>query len=113
MYAPTRQALERVGAAIRARLEGRADDSVRLEGIYAFGSRVRGDHTGDSDLDLLVVVGKRTPEVERAVIDSCVEEELRSGVPFDPVIRESASFALERRHHSPFYENVSREGIAI
>ena len=111
MYTPTRQALARVGVAIRARLE--SSDDVRLEGIYAFGSRVRGDHGGESDLDLLVVVGERTPEVERAVIDSCVEEELRSGIPFDPVIKDSASFALERRHHSPFYENVSREGIAV
>ena len=71
--------------AIRARLE--SSDDVRLEGIYAFGSRVRGDHGGESDLDLLVVVGERTPEVERAVIDSGVEEELRSGIPFDPVIK--------------------------
>ena len=86
---------------------------VRLEGIYAFGSRVRGDHGAESDLDLLVVVAKRTPAVERAVIDSCVDEELRSGIPFDPVIKDSASFALERRYHSPFYENVSREGIAV
>ena len=112
MYAPTRQALARVGAAIRARLKSdRAD--VPIEGIYAFGSRVRGDHGGESDLDLLVVVGKRSPTVERAVIDSCVEEELRTGIPFDPVIKDSVSFALERRYHTPFYENISREGIAI
>lgn len=113
MYAPTRQALARVGAAIRARLVGCAEDSVRLDGIYAFGSRVRGDHHGDSDLDLLVVVGQRTPEVERAVIDSCVEEELLSATPLHPVIKDSASFALERRHHSPFYENIAREGVEV
>ena len=51
--------------------------------------------------------------VSRTSTCSCVEEELRSGIPFDPVIKDSASFALERRHHSPFYENVSREGIAV
>ena len=68
---------------------------------------------GESDLDLLVIVGERTADVERAVIECCVEEELLSGIPFDPVIKDSASFALERRYHSPFYENVSREGIAV
>lgn len=112
MYTPTRQALARVATTIRARLENNPGD-VRLEAIYAFGSRVRGDHGGESDLDLLVVVGERNPEVERAVIDSCVEEELRSGIPFDPVIKDSASFALERRYHSPFYENVAREAIPV
>ena len=49
-------------------------------------ARRRGDHRGESDLDLLVVVAERGPEVVRAVVDSCVEEELRSGIPFDPVI---------------------------
>ena len=112
MYPPTRQALVRVGAAIRARLECSGGD-VRLDGIYAFGSRVRGDHGGESDLDLLVIVGERTADVERAVIESCVEEELLSGIPFDTVIKDSASFALERRYHSPFYENVSRECIGV
>ena len=112
VYTPTRQALARVATAIRARLENNPGE-VRLEAIYAFGSRVRGDHGSESDLDLLVVVAGRTPEVERAVVDSCVEEELRSGIPFDPVIKDSASFALERRYHSPFYENVAREAIPV
>ena len=107
VYAHTRQAVARVGAAIRARLK----NDVRS--IYAFGSRVRGDHAGESDLDLLVVVRQRSREVERAIIDSCVEEELGSGIAFDPVIKDSASFALERRYHTPFYENVSRDGIAV
>ena len=107
MYAHTRQAVTRVGAAIRARLKN------DVGGIYAFGSRVRGDHAGESDLDLLVVVRQRSREVERAIIDSCVEEELGSGIAFDPVIKDSASFALERRYHTPFYENVSRDGIAV
>ena len=107
MYAHTRDAAARVGVAIRARLK----DAV--EGVYVFGSRVRGDHRGDSDLDLLVVVSARNQEVERAVIDICLDEELRSGIAFDPVIKVSASFALERRHRSPFYQNVARDGITV
>lgn len=62
MYAHTRDAAARVGAAIRARLQDEVKD------IRVFGSRVRGDHGTDSDLDLLVVVGARSQEVERAVI---------------------------------------------
>ena len=107
MYAHTRDAAARVGAAIRARLQDEVKD------IRVFGSRVRGDHGADSDLDLLVVVGTRSQEVERAVIDSCVEEELGSGIAFDPVIRSSASFALERHHGSPFYQNVVRDGVSV
>ena len=107
MYAHTREAAARVSAAIRARLK----DEVR--GIYLFGSRVRGDHGPDSDLDLLVVVGVRSPAAESAVIDSCVAEELNSGVAFDPVIKGAASFARERRYGSPFYQNVARDGIAV
>lgn len=107
MYAHTREAAARVSAAIRARLNG------DVQRIYVFGSRVRGDHGPDSDLDLLVVVGMRSLDAESAVVDSCVEEELRSGVAFDPVIKGAASFARERRYRSPFYQNVVRDGVAV
>ena len=81
--------------------------------MHAFGSRVRGDHRGDSDLDVLVVVCERTLEAEQSIIDLCVEHERRSGISFDPVIKDAATFDLERKRHTPFYQNVSSEGIPI
>ena len=101
------RSLTKAGDRLRTRIPN------EVVNIYAFGSRVRGDHGEDSDLDILVVVQKRNPEVEQAVIDVFFEEELRNGIPIEPTIKELSSFELERKHHSPFYENVVTEGIAL
>lgn len=107
MYAHTINALTKAGDTLRARIP---DEVIS---IYAFGSRVRGDHGENSDLDVLVVVRVRNVEVENAVIEVFLEEEMRSGIPIEPTIKDLASFDLERTHHTPFYENVIHEGIAL
>ena len=107
MFAHTRNTLAQFGAELRDALP------ELVVSVHAFGSRVRGDHRGDSDLDVLVVVGERTLEVERAIIDLCVEHERRSGIGFDPVIKDVATLDLERKRHTPFYQNVSTESIPL
>ena len=107
MFAHTRAALAHFGAELRDTLPH------LVVSVHAFGSRVRGDHRGDSDLDVLVVVRERTLEVERSIIDLCVAHEQRSGISFDPVIKDVATFDLERQRHTPFYQNVSAEGLPI
>ncbi len=72
MFAHTCNALAHFGAEVRDALPH------NVVSVHAFGSRVRGDHRGDSDLDVLVVVRERTLEVERSIIDLCVEHEQRS-----------------------------------
>ena len=107
MFAHTHNALAHLGAELR--------DSLPeiVVSVHAFGSRVRGDHHGDSDLDVLVVVRERTLEVERAIIDLCVEHEQRSGISFDPVIKDVVTFDRERERHTPFYDHVSTESIPL
>jgi len=107
MYSHAHEALTKINKVLKKKF---ADILVSM---YAFGSRVRGNHTEDSDFDVLVIVTERTPAVESTIIDAFVEEEMRSGLSFDPVIKDIESFELEKRHHTPFYENIQREGILI
>jgi len=81
--------------------------------LYAFGSRVRGDFRENSDFDVLVVVNKKTIEVEKRVIDVFVDEEIESGISFDPVIKTTESFSLEQNHNTPFYQNIVKEGVLL
>jgi len=85
----------------------------RIVSIYAFGSRVRGDYGEWSDIDLLVVVKDKDPEIERGIIATIVEEEIERGVPFTPVIKDSQAFEKERIFKTPFYESIIKEGIAL
>lgn len=84
-----------------------------LEGFYAFGSRVRGDFTDESDFDLLVVIKHRTPEKVDTIVGIIVEIEMKNNLSFFPVIKDASSFAMERKYSSPFYQNVMNEGIAL
>jgi predicted nucleotidyltransferase len=91
----------------------RASYPEYIVSVIVFGSRVRGDHNEDSDFDVLVVVKNRTIEIEEEIMGIFVEEELQSGIYFDPLIKSVESFELEKSHHSPFYQNVMNEGIAV
>jgi hypothetical protein len=45
------------------------------------------------------------------MVDVFVKEKMKSGLSIDTVTKFLSSFDLEKRHHTPFYENIEREGI--
>lgn len=107
MHLHEREALRRIAERLRREL------SDRIVALYAFGSRVRGSHDAWSDYDVLVVVQDRTPRIESEIIGLIVDEEIRAGLSFTPVVKDARAFELEKRFHTPFYENVTREGVPL
>lgn len=107
MFAHVRKALER----IRDRLRERFPERVLY--IYAFGSRVRGDHGEWSDLDVLIIVKDKDVEIEKEIIDIISEEELETGIPFAPIIKDIELFEKEKGLKTPFYQDIMKEGISI
>jgi predicted nucleotidyltransferase len=85
----------------------------RIISVYAFGSRVRKTHNKLSDYDLLIIVRDKTPEIEREIIGIIVDEEMKIGLSFSAVIKDIHAFGLEKKYHSPFYENIMKEGVAL
>jgi len=107
MYPHERRTLERIAAHLKARF---AD---RIAAVYAFGSRVRGDHGAWSDFDLLVTVRDREPRIEAEIVGVIVDEEVMAGLSFAPVIKDADAFELEKRLRSPFFDNIAREGVLL
>lgn len=107
MYKHEIETLKRISSRLRERFH---EDIISL---YAFGSRVRGDHDKWSDFDVLVVVNNKNPTLEDKIMAIFVEEEIRNGLSFAPVIKDHRAFDLERQHNSPFYINITKEGILI
>jgi uncharacterized protein len=107
MYAFQRHILEAIAARLREKL------GDRITRMYAFGSRVRGDHHEWSDLDVLVVVKEKNPHIQREIVEMFVDSEMESGIPFSVVIKEERVFNLERSLNSPFYQNIMREGVSL
>ncbi len=107
MYTHEKKALKRIIEKLKERF------STRIVSVYAFGSRVRGDHDEWSDFDVLVIVVGKTPEIESEIISIFVEEEIKSGLSFTPVIKDIQAFELEKRFNTPFYENITKEGVLL
>lgn len=104
MYSYSRAAWKRIHSRLDAALPG------VIRHLYAFGSRVRGDFREDSDFDVLVVVDKKTIEVEKRAIDVFVDEEIESGISLDPVIKTAKSFSLEQIHNAPLLPEHRQRG---
>jgi len=81
------------------------------ETVVLFGSRVRGDFSGSSDWDVLVVIN----DIVRRhnVIHVLHEIELEYEIPLSPIIYTLKEYAINKRLKSSFIANVEREGIVI
>ncbi len=82
-----------------------------LERLVAFGSRIRGDFHGDSDLDILVLVHDIAAKEEIVAFLYRVETEY--DVPLSPVIYTVAEYETNRRMGSRFVDNVEKEGVVL
>jgi len=85
----------------------------RVLSVYAFGSRIRGEYHEWSDFDVLIIVRDKTPALETEIIGIIVDEEMKMGLSFAPVIKDIEAFEMEKKHHSPFYEAIMKEGIPL
>lgn len=82
-----------------------------VEKIIAFGSRVRGDFKGDSDLDLLIILNNIG--IKNRVISILHDIELEFDVPISPVIFTNKEYNINKKLKSSFIENLQKDGITI
>ena len=103
-------ALETESEAIE-RLAAAAKEIPDISRIVVFGSRVRGDFSGDSDLDLLVVIEdlRHRDRIIRLIHDL----ELEYDVPLSPTLYTRNEVEVNKRLGSAFFRNIEREGIVI
>ncbi|MGI8904984.1 MAG: nucleotidyltransferase domain-containing protein [Candidatus Sumerlaeaceae bacterium] len=79
--------------------------------VYGFGSRVRGDATIDSDLDLCVVVPSLTPAIRDSIWHIAWEIGFERGVVLQTLCYEKESFESGPHSFSPLVRDVLAHGI--
>lgn len=99
-----------ISKATKNLLEALGDNLVT---VIAFGSRVRGDFSDESDFDILVVVKERDFAVIEKVIEIFGEEEDKTNISFSPVIKSLDIFEREKTYNTTFYRNLKKEGVAF
>ena len=92
-----------------------ADVMAHIRKVIAFGSRVRGQGEEDSDLDLLILVDRNTPELERNIED--IAYQVMWDHDFKPIISikvfTEAGYLNFLKEGFSFYKTIEREGITL
>ncbi len=89
------------------------DSGVTVEAVVAFGSRVRGDATEESDLDVFVQVRELTPWDRRCVSACAWEAGFPTRIVVAPVVMLRAQVEISPERHSSLMECVRRDGVPI
>jgi len=87
------------------RLEAECGD--RVQRVVLFGSRARGDHDAESDVDLLVVTAE---EQDKVVVDRLTPKD---DVVFFTLTMSEAEYRRYQRLQFPLYVNLRRDGIEL
>jgi len=91
------------------------ETSSHLRRIVIFGSRARGQVSEDSDLDLLVLVDEKTPEIEKELED--IAYDVMWDNDFKPIISLKVFSDLQYKNalnkDLSYYRNIEREGITL
>jgi len=89
-------------------------ERLRVDRIFLFGSRARGEARVGSDMDVLVVLHDEPTSDEREYVSDCAwEAGYREGMVLVPIVfsREEWESGLER--HSLLVKAVKAEGIPL
>ncbi|MFT7033272.1 MAG: putative nucleotidyltransferase [Cyclobacteriaceae bacterium] len=81
--------------------------------VILYGSRARGEEKKDSDWDVLVLTSYPVNiQKERIFRDHLYDLELETGEPFSIFVYSESDWHMKQRV-TPFYTNVTNEGITL
>jgi len=82
--------------------------------IILYGSRARRDETAFSDWDILIIIDDELTEKQKVEIqDELFEIELRTGEIINSIIHTKREWTDPLMEATPFYHNVTKEGITL
>lgn len=84
-----------------------------VDSIKLYGSKVRGTANEESDVDILIIVKKRTPEIDEKTIDLVCDILNEFGVFIETVTLATDTYkdAIDRQY--PFAINVEKDSISL
>ena len=81
--------------------------------VILYGSRARGEEKKDSDWDILILTNyAATLSTERMFRDKLYDLELKTGEVFSVFVYSRNDWQTKQKI-TPFYQNVSREGVPL
>jgi len=81
--------------------------------IILFGSKIRGDFSKGSDIDIFILLRQKTPDIRDRVGDLTADYIFDHDVPLSPVLYDLLEYQRNKELGSFFFENVEKEGILL
>ena len=87
-----------------------APDAFRM---VLFGSRARGDHSQESDVDVAVIVHGLTRETKHQILDKIAEIELKYLLPISGLVLSEHDFEHLKERERRIAIDIEREGVPL
>ena len=84
----------------------------KLKELKVFGSSARGDRRDDSDIDVYILIPEVTRKLEEELFDIAYDLELKYDCLIDLIVFDERTLN-EKYGSTPFYQNVSNEGLNV
>ena len=81
--------------------------------LVLFGSRARGDHDDDSDIDVAIIVDDLSHELKDRVLDLVTNLELERLKPLSALVLSQADFDALRDRERRIALDIEEEGIVV
>ncbi len=87
--------------------------SYPLLDVRIFGSKIRGDDTPRSDIDVMIELAEVTPAIESEIYDMIFDVNLKNDCFISVVIFSKDEIENGPMSESPIYKVIMREGVSI
>jgi predicted nucleotidyltransferase len=94
---------------LKSNEKGRFD----VRDMRLFGSKVRGQAGPDSDVDIMIELAKRSPEIESEIDDITFEVNLRNDSFITTIVFGQDELQQGPMKESPIYKTIRKEGIPV
>jgi predicted nucleotidyltransferase len=95
--------------ALKRRLRERFD----VRDMLLFGSKVRGQADPDSDVDIMIELARRSPEIESEIDDITFEVNLGNDSFITTIVFGQDELEQGPMKESPIYKTIRKEGIPL
>lgn len=100
-------------AALNVIREYFASEDLRIDRIIFFGSRARGDYTGDSDWDFFIVADNNLKFKEKHRLIKLIKRKLaRLGIPNDIIVQSRERFNILKNYPGNISYIANLEGVS-
>ncbi|NWF56543.1 MAG: nucleotidyltransferase domain-containing protein [Syntrophaceae bacterium] len=94
-------------------LKSRLKERFELRDMRLFGSKARGHASPESDVDIMIELPKRSPEIESEIDDITFEVNLRNDSFITTIVFGQDELQQGPMKESPIYKIIRKEGIPI